>query len=103
MQRFFVDPAILQTPEVTLRGEIAHQISRVLRMRPGDEVILLDGEGNEYPVRLTGVDRDAVLGSVLQKRRVEGGEPAVQVDPYLSLLNKPDKFEWALQKCTELG
>src|SRR5207302_773911 len=79
-----------------------HQIGRVLRMRVGDVVVLLDGSGLEYQARLAEF-RDAqidceILGSTLGRC-----EPLHRVDMYLALLNKPDKFEWALQKCTELG
>ncbi len=51
MHRFFVPPETLQGATVLLTGEVAHQISRVLRMRQGDEIILLDGSGVE---RMTG-------------------------------------------------
>jgi 16S rRNA (uracil1498-N3)-methyltransferase len=71
-------------------------------MRPGDEVVLLDGLGWEYKVKLSAFDRGAVACEVIEKR-AGAAEPAHRVTLYLSLLNKPDKFEWALQKCTELG
>jgi 16S rRNA (uracil1498-N3)-methyltransferase len=102
MHRFFVPAETLRKPEVQIRGEVAHQITRVLRMRPGDEVLLLDGLGYEYRVRLLDFGKDAARGEVLEKRAGKG-EPGCAVDLYLALLNKPDKFEWALQKCTELG
>jgi 16S rRNA (uracil1498-N3)-methyltransferase len=63
---------------------------------------LLDGAGFEYPATLTAVGKDSVEVS-LGERRPGRSEPVVHVRLYLSLLNKPDKFEWALQKCTELG
>jgi 16S rRNA (uracil1498-N3)-methyltransferase len=71
-------------------------------MRSGDEITVCQGDGYEYRVRLTEVSQDMVLGAVVGKEPGKA-EPAVAVDVYLSLLNKPDKYEWALQKCTELG
>jgi 16S rRNA (uracil1498-N3)-methyltransferase len=102
MVRFFVAPDVLSTTEICLTGEVAHQIARVLRMRPGDRVLLLDGQGYEYHIRLLRFGRDRLWGEVVGRTR-PATESACRVDLYLSVLNKPDKFEWALQKCTELG
>jgi 16S rRNA (uracil1498-N3)-methyltransferase len=87
---------------VLIDGETADQIRRVLRMRPGDGIVLLDGMGNQYPAVLREVTRGEVVAVVGAPGPVET-ESRVAVTMYLSLLNKADKFEWALQKCTELG
>ena len=102
MQRFFVPPHTFAHKEVIMSGDTARQISRVLRMQPGDHVCLLDGLGYEYIVKLTSFAKDEIAGEVIEKKS-GAGEPACKITLYLSLLNKPDKFEWALQKCTELG
>ena len=102
MHRFFVSSSVITSETVRLGGDVAHQIGRVLRMRPGDEIALFHGDGYEYRVRLTGIGKDEATGTVIG-RDYGRAEPAIGVDMYLSLLNKPDKYEWALQKCTELG
>jgi 16S rRNA (uracil1498-N3)-methyltransferase len=102
MHRFFVPPATLAGTDIRISGETARQIGRVLRMQPGDQVCLLDGLGWEYIVTLDGFARNEVSGMLIEKRQ-GGGEPSARITLYLSLLNKVDKFEWALQKCTELG
>src|SRR5438270_13934480 len=102
MQRFFVPPDTLGGATVHIEGEIAHQIIRVLRMKHGDEIVLLDGLGSEYRVTLASFGHGEVAGELIEKSTCSA-EPTHQVTLYLSLLNKPDKFEWALQKCTELG
>lgn len=71
-------------------------------MQPGERVCLLDGTGYEYVVTLTALGKDDVKGEIIEKRQGTS-EPACQITLYLSLLNKADKFEWALQKCTEVG
>lgn len=102
MQRFFVPPDTLAGSTARLTGDTARQIIRVLRMQPGDYICLLDGVGWEYLVRLDRFGKDDVAGEIMEKREGEG-EPAHKITLYLSLLNKPDKFEWALQKCSEIG
>jgi 16S rRNA (uracil1498-N3)-methyltransferase len=102
MHRFYVPPPAISGGEAAIQGESARQIARVLRLQPGDTVCLFDGSGEEYVVRLTSLARDEAHGEVTE-RRPGGGEPIARVTLYLALLNKPDKMEWALQKCTELG
>jgi 16S rRNA (uracil1498-N3)-methyltransferase len=73
----------------------------VLRLRPGDEVVVLDGSGTEYRVRLDRVLRDAAEGEVIEARQGRG-EPSRRFVLYQALLPR-ESFEWALQKGTELG
>ncbi len=105
MNRFFVEPALVAEPEVRLGGEIAHQLSRVLRLEAGDHILLLDGLGFEYEVELSAVLRqgksDTASGRVLEKRPA-GGEPRLRVTLYQALL-KGEKFDVVLQKGTEVG
>ena len=102
MHRFFVPTDVFRGARVHLKGEVAHQISRVLRLRLGDDILLLDGRGYEYSVKLAEFGKAELWGD-LQGKRLVDTEPAHHVTLYMSLLNKADKFEWALQKCTELG
>ena len=101
MHRFFVPPDWIQDNIVTLTGPQAQQISRVLRMRPGDELLVLDNSGWEIQTRLISVERDTVRGEV-QRRRLAAGEPRTKISLYQAML-KSKKFEYVLQKCTELG
>ena len=102
MHRFFVQPGAIGEQEARIGGEVARQISRVLRMQQGDEICLLDGLGYEYLVRLLAVGANECVGRVIEKAK-GGGESRCKLTLYISLLNKADKFEGALQKCTELG
>ena len=102
MHRFYVPPDCIARGEVSIQGESARQIGRVLRMQPGDTVCVFDGSGDEYILRLTSLQRDEARGAIIERRHGTT-EPAAQVTMYLALLNKPDKLEWAIQKCTEVG
>ncbi len=101
MHRFFVPPDCIQGDAVALPGDVARQLARVLRARPGDQVIVLDSSGWEYQVTLTRVDAGLATGTVTG-RQASQGEPQVRVTLYLGVL-KGDKLELVLQKCTELG
>lgn len=81
--------------------DTAHQIRNVLRLRADDAILVLDNSGWEYEVLLRQVDRQQVVGEAVAKRP-SPNEPAVQLTLYQSLM-KRDKFEWVLQKGTEIG
>ncbi|HET8626300.1 MAG TPA: RsmE family RNA methyltransferase [Thermomicrobiales bacterium] len=101
MHRFFVDESLAVGREVTLTGAVAHQIGRVLRLRPGATIVLLDGSGREFPVELTGLTAREAVGRVVACRPNEA-EPATAVTLYVAPL-KGDHFAWTLQKATEVG
>ncbi|MCA9920216.1 MAG: 16S rRNA (uracil(1498)-N(3))-methyltransferase, partial [Anaerolineales bacterium] len=101
MHRFFVDPQHFSGDRIVLPADIAHQIRNVLRLRPGTAVLILDNSGFEYEVLLRQVDRQQVVGEAVAKRP-SPNEPAVHLTLYQALM-KRDKFEWVLQKGTEIG
>lgn len=106
LNRFFIEPETLaNSPEVILEGEIAHQLTRVLRLNPGDHILLLDGKGAAYEVELGSFRRqgksEIAEGRVVEQRPA-GGEPAVHITLYQALL-KGEKFDYVLQKGTEVG
>src|SRR5512143_3560356 len=101
MHRFFVSPQAIRENRVIMRGTVVHQIRDVLRMHPGDEIVLLDNSGSAYRAELVTVDHDAVRGRVVDKWKLET-EPAAHITLYQGLM-KGQKFDWVLQKGTELG
>ena len=101
MHRFFVPPAWILDQRARLEGSTAQQIVRVLRMSPGDEILLLDDSGTEFQVRITQLARDVVEGDVLETRQGHG-EPCTKITLYQAVL-KGSKFDLVVQKGTELG
>lgn len=100
MHRFFIPPEWIDQERVVITGRLVHQLRNVLRLRDGDRIFVLDNTGWEYEVALKRVARGYVEGVVQGKRAVI--EPSTKVTLYQALL-KGDRFEFILQKCTELG
>src|SRR2546423_13850862 len=98
--RFFVSQDAFRGGQVHFGGATSHQIQHVLRLRAGQRVVVLDTSGAEYEVELEAAG-GAVSGRIVL-RRPAGGEPRVRITLYQALL-KLDKFEWLLQKGTEVG
>lgn len=103
MHRFFVDLplGVLVGQVVELPAPVAHQVGRVLRLRPGATIALLDGSGMAFPVHLIGSDGGRISG------RVDAGEPSaseprVAITLYAAPL-KGEHFAFTLQKATEIG
>ena len=100
--RFVVaDHALAAGAEIELPAEIAHQARDVLRLRPGDALTLLDGAGGEYTAEIVTLDRKRVVVR-LGERSAGLAEPPVRIVLCQGML-KAAKFEWILQKGTELG
>ena len=99
MHRLFVTPEALQDALVVISGETFHHLS-VLRLRAGDEIILLDGSGRLGRGVLRQVSRSAAQAEVLE--RWEEKEELLPLR-LLQGLPKGEKFEWLLEKGVELG
>jgi 16S rRNA (uracil1498-N3)-methyltransferase len=99
--RFFLSPELLNKHEIDFPADLARQIGRVLRLKSGAKVIVLDNCGRQADVELVMVAADQVAGRVLSISPASG-EPAARLTLYLGLTQR-EKFEWMLQKCTEVG
>ncbi len=101
MHRFFVPADWLAGGTVTVSGAQAHQMRRVLRLRPGERVIFLDNSGWETEAEIIALDDDGVRAEV-RRKTLGTGEPRTKITLYQSLL-KGDHFSQVLETCTEIG
>jgi len=101
MHRFFIPKQNFVNDEIIFPADIAHQITHVLRLSLGDQVIVLDNEGMQYKSKLINSDKQLLSGKIISKE-LAGGEPNVRLGLFISLTQR-EKFEWILQKGTEIG
>ena len=101
MHRFFVPPSNIEGERATLTADASRQLARVLRAMPGDGIIVLDDSGYEYAVTLDNVNPRATCGVINDRYRGKG-ETRLAITLYQGLM-KADRFEYVLQKGTELG
>jgi 16S rRNA (uracil1498-N3)-methyltransferase len=99
-RRFIVPTNLIRNDVATLPPEELHHVQNVLRLRSGDEVEILDGAGACYSGILE--LRDAQM-LVCRLQRIASPAEPVQTMILAAALIKSDKFEWILQKGTELG
>lgn len=93
-------PQPIKGPNHALAPEAAHHALRVLRLRAGDEVVLFDGTGGEWPGQLAGEGRG--LQVELGKWRALEREASL-VLTLAQALPGGDKMDWVVQKAVELG
>ena len=64
--RFFIKQIDPASKEIEFPGDVAHQIRHVLRLKKGDCVIVMDGEGKAYQVELSRVDSGIATGKIIE-------------------------------------
>lgn len=96
VHRFFVPPQAAIGDRFPLPASIEHQVRRVLRLRDGEPLVLLTGDGSELSCRLEGTD------CVVDGRRAAVGEPAHRLTVVQAVL-KGDALETVVRQGTEVG
>ena len=100
MPRFFMAGTNIMGGMAIMTGRDAEHV-RVLRLRPGEDMIICDGKGTDYKCRLVKADKEQVEAEVIEVVPCPA-EPTVQVT-VLCGLPKGDKTDYIIQKCVEAG
>ncbi|MFZ5509815.1 MAG: 16S rRNA (uracil(1498)-N(3))-methyltransferase [Pseudomonadota bacterium] len=98
--RFFCPVPLASGAVIELPEPVAHHAVHVLRLRSGDEVVLFDGAGGEYPARLDGSGRK--MCAVLGPWRAAERESPLDLT-LVQALPAGEKMDWVVQKAVELG
>ncbi len=96
----FVTPGTLNADQVSLSPSESHHLTRVLRVERGQELTLFDGEGIRAKAIVIAVSKKALSVKIIKRDTVS--ESGIQIT-LIQALPKPERFEWILQKATELG
>ena len=99
--RLHVDLPLAAGERITLPEAASHQVTRVLRLGPGDALTVFDGRGGEYDAAVARATRGAVEVEV-------GGHRPVDRESTLAVelgqgICKGDRMDLVVQKATELG
>ncbi len=108
MHRFFVAPELLRgmgvlhaAPTITLPTKLAHQVRDVLHIGVGEQLILFDNSGDEVVAEVVRSNHAGVEVQPVERRAGKSESP-VRIILCQGLL-KSARFEWILEKGTELG
>jgi 16S rRNA (uracil1498-N3)-methyltransferase len=98
--RLFVAETLAAGMTVRIEGNPAHYLARVMRVAPGDIVILCDDATGEWAARVSDAGKRDVVVEVAELLRPREDVPDLWLCPALL---KKDRFDMVLEKATELG
>jgi 16S rRNA (uracil1498-N3)-methyltransferase len=100
-RRFYIPPPALEGDTVLIEDALAQRLTKVLRLRAGDEITLFDGGGIEARARIDDLKPRRGTATVIE-RCPGAAEPRVRVHLYQAI-TKGERFEWLIEKATEVG
>ncbi len=101
LRRFFVPPGAIAGGSAVLPPDQAHHLIHVLRLKSGQEVEIFDGEGRAHIGKVELGESGVRIVGLRLSAEAEAAD-AVSIVLAAALI-KPDRFEWVIQKATELG
>lgn len=103
LHRFFVHPAAIKEEKVAIIDQAqVHQLIRVLRLKEGRHLIVLDNKGREIEVEVVEMSKKKVVCRFVEER-TNASEPDVLIRLFQGLTKQASKFEEVLKHGTELG
>lgn len=98
--RLFVDASLAEGAEVELAREQAHYLVNVMRLKPGDAVVVFNGRDGEWAATVAEAGRKAATLTAGQSRRTQSAPPDIH---YCFAPLKRARLDFIAQKATELG
>lgn len=101
MQRFYITDNMICDGKITVCGDDANHISKVLRLKEGESILFCDGKNTDYYCSIESAEKSEVVAKI-EKTEQNNTEPPISITLYQSI-PKSDKMEYIIQKCVELG
>lgn len=97
--RFYIPPTDWDTSALSLADDEAKHCTQVMRHREGDEIIVFNGIGDVARARIASIKKNVVTLECIRVEHIE--QPTVRITLAPALI-KADRWEWLLEKATEL-
>lgn len=102
MEYFYTPPKLISPSELIIEGDEFAHLTHVMRKTIGDPIRVVDGVGTAYDVKIIGIDkrsaRCAITGA---HKRLH--EPDIDLTLGVGILKNPSRFDFLVEKVTELG
>lgn len=99
--RIFTEQHLLTGEIILLEESASHHLSKVLRMQAGRELILFNGAGGEFVASIIEITKKHAHVAV-GEHTTDNRESPLQLELAIGI-SRGERFEWVLQKATELG
>jgi 16S rRNA (uracil1498-N3)-methyltransferase len=93
--------ALIEDDRFHLSEEEARHILKVLRHRAGDEIMVTDGKGNLYSTSIESIDQKNCVLKIRSMQSFNSTAPELHLA--VAPTKNTDRFEWFLEKATEIG
>lgn len=94
-------PGHLAPGPLMLNADAAHRLSAVMRLREGDPFRVFSGDGKEWAATVSQVEKHRLLAVVGEVTRTIAPLPLI-IECWCAIV-RPNRFDWAIEKCTEAG
>jgi 16S rRNA (uracil1498-N3)-methyltransferase len=101
MELFYLPELNENQTIVKLTGDEFHHLNKVLRFKVGDEIFISNGNGLIAKAKLIKIGRDTCESEILKIQRFKRRK--TRLIALLPILRQEERFEFALEKLTELG
>ena len=97
---YFLDICFNPATGILNEEETRHAV-KSLRVNVGDEILIGDGRGNRYRSSVTLIGKKEIIVAVLSTEKFHIPKPKLTIA--IAPTKNPSRFEWFLEKATELG
>jgi 16S rRNA (uracil1498-N3)-methyltransferase len=101
LKRFYLAEKVQTQSEVVISGSDARHMVKVLRLKPGDKVVVFDGSGFDYEAEIISTSSETV-GASIKKKCPSKPESRARITVAQAML-KGKKMDTLIRQATELG
>ena len=102
MDYFYTPPKNIEKKNIIIDTQEFKHLTHVMRKKEGDFIRVVDGNGNAYDVILKEISAKRAIGEIIGKSS-NHNEPSLSVTLGVGILKNPSKFDFLVEKVTEIG
>jgi len=102
MDYFYTPPSLIRNTSLVIQGDELHHLSKVLRKKVGETIIVVDGKEHAYRAVLESISKSSADCRILETFH-RFNEPDIEVRLAVALLKNPSRLDFLVEKCSELG
>jgi 16S rRNA (uracil1498-N3)-methyltransferase len=99
--RLYIDNPLAPGSEITLTGDKAKYLGRVLRLRVRDEILVFNGNDGEYGAAIVAITKGKV--SLIVRGKIETHTESSLKVHLVQGISRGERMDFVVQKATELG
>ncbi len=101
VSRLYIDHPLSENTDVMLEAHSSHYLLRVLRLKPGDALLVFNGDGHEYSATLEQATRKQAALRLREKTSPQRESPlCIEIAQGVA---RGERMDFVLQKSVELG